>query len=64
MFDFNPLSATPADGQWGLRYPNGTWAGMLGQLVDGTADFAPTGFTVTSERKEAVDFLGTMEATT
>ncbi|KAJ3640718.1 hypothetical protein Zmor_027262, partial [Zophobas morio] len=34
----------------------GKWTGMLGQIIDGTADLAITDLTITAEREEAVDF--------
>ncbi|XP_076469459.1 glutamate receptor 1-like [Babylonia areolata] len=44
-----------ADGKYGSQTAMG-WNGMIGELVDGTAEIAAGSLTVTAAREEAVDF--------
>lgn len=44
------------DGAYGFVNENGTWNGMIGQLVNKRADFAIADLTITDQRKQAVDF--------
>ena len=43
------------DGRYGMQ-SNGTWHGMIGEVVDGRADLAVADLTITSKRREVVDF--------
>ncbi|KAK7099043.1 hypothetical protein V1264_003239 [Littorina saxatilis] len=49
------LSET-ADGIWGSKLANGTWAGMTGMLHRKEADLAVSGFSVSAERAEVSDY--------
>ncbi|KAL8611226.1 hypothetical protein ACOMHN_013657 [Nucella lapillus] len=44
-----------ADGHYGSQGPQG-WNGMVGEVVDGTAEIAAAALTVTASREEVVDF--------
>ncbi|XP_074657321.1 ionotropic receptor 25a-like [Tubulanus polymorphus] len=54
QFDYDIYE--PNDGQFGARRPDGSWTGLIGELVSGTAELAVTSLSVTSEREEVVDF--------
>ena len=43
------------DGRYGMQ-SNGTWQGMIGEVADGRADLAVADLTITSKRREVVDF--------
>jgi ABC-type amino acid transport substrate-binding protein len=43
------------DGKYGQNV-GGTWNGMIGEMISGTADIALADMTITSKREEAVDF--------
>ncbi len=46
------------DGLWGHKWPgNGSWSGMLSNLLKGEADFILGSFTLTPERIAAIDYL-------
>ncbi|XP_010868626.1 glutamate receptor ionotropic, kainate 4 isoform X1 [Esox lucius] len=45
-----------ADGMYGTPGPNGTWTGMVGELISRKADLAIAGLTITSEREKVIDF--------
>ena len=47
----------PPDGSWGTKQEDGSFSGMIGQLVNDEADFSPAGFAVTEERLKVVDYL-------
>ena len=42
---------------YGSKNPDGTWSGVIGDLVKGEIDIAVAGMTMTSEREEVVDFV-------
>lgn len=42
--------------QYGSQNPDGTWNGMLGELIRNEADIAIVDLTITKKREEAVDF--------
>uniref|UniRef100_A0A8C7CIL8 Glutamate receptor n=1 Tax=Oncorhynchus kisutch TaxID=8019 RepID=A0A8C7CIL8_ONCKI len=44
------------DGLYGAPEPNGSWTGMVGELINRKADLAVAGFTITSEREKVIDF--------
>ncbi|KAA0195404.1 Ionotropic receptor 144 [Hyalella azteca] len=46
----------PQDKFWGLRLPNGTWNGMIGQVNNSEADLSGTLIFTTESRAEVVDF--------
>lgn len=54
---FNYTFIVQDDAKNGQKDPvTGKWSGMIGKLIDGTADLAITDLTITSDREEAVDF--------
>ncbi|KAK2152669.1 hypothetical protein LSH36_322g05030 [Paralvinella palmiformis] len=46
----------PPDKKWGAPMSNGTWNGMVGQVLRGDADFAIAKFTITRLRESVIDF--------
>ena len=44
------------DRKYGTLLPNGSYSGMVGEIVDGRADLAMGDLTVTAGREEAIDF--------
>ena len=46
----------PPNGIWGSKHDNGTWNGLVGYLVEQRVDFVIAPLTVSSLRREAVDF--------
>ncbi|KAF7708269.1 glutamate receptor ionotropic, kainate 5 [Silurus meridionalis] len=44
------------DGLYGAPEPNGSWTGMVGELINRKADLAVAAFTITSEREKIIDF--------
>ncbi|CAN9503592.1 unnamed protein product [Ophioblennius macclurei] len=44
------------DGLYGAPEPNGSWTGMVGELIHRKADLAVAPFTITSEREKVIDF--------
>ncbi|KAK3719756.1 hypothetical protein RRG08_040059 [Elysia crispata] len=54
---FNFEFRVVADGSYGTKNEeNGTWNGMMGELIDGTADLAVAPLTITADRERYVDF--------
>ncbi|XP_063860094.1 probable glutamate receptor [Scylla paramamosain] len=47
---------TPEDGSWGAERPNGTWTGMVGQVIQNEADIALGPFGIKLSRSRVVDF--------
>ncbi|KAK7901876.1 hypothetical protein WMY93_018645 [Mugilogobius chulae] len=45
-----------ADGKYGTALPNGSWNGMIGELIGKRADLALSAITITPERESVVDF--------
>ncbi|XP_035764677.1 glutamate receptor ionotropic, delta-1-like [Neolamprologus brichardi] len=45
-----------ADSKYGSRLPNGSWNGMIGDLINKRADLAVSAITITPERENVVDF--------
>ncbi|XP_046710172.1 glutamate receptor ionotropic, delta-1-like isoform X1 [Silurus meridionalis] len=45
-----------ADSKYGSRLPNGSWNGMIGELINKRADLAVSAITITPERENVVDF--------
>lgn len=52
---FNYVLKEVSDGQYG-KIQNGSWNGMIRELLDGKADLAIVDLTITKERQSAVDF--------
>ncbi|CAD5116620.1 DgyrCDS5493 [Dimorphilus gyrociliatus] len=46
----------PADGNWGIDIGNGSWNGMMGQVIRGEVDFASASFSITAARQFVGDF--------
>lgn len=44
------------DYSWGRRLTNGTWTGLVGNLLDDDVDFIGTSLTLTLERFSVIDF--------
>ncbi|OCT71958.1 hypothetical protein XELAEV_18034936mg [Xenopus laevis] len=44
------------DGKYGHRLSNGSWNGMIGELINKRADIAISAITITPERENVVDF--------
>ncbi|XP_061683574.1 glutamate receptor ionotropic, kainate 4 isoform X5 [Syngnathoides biaculeatus] len=44
------------DGLYGVPGANGTWSGMVGELISRKADLAVAGLTITAEREKVIDF--------
>uniref|UniRef100_A0A8C1V3H2 Glutamate receptor n=1 Tax=Cyprinus carpio TaxID=7962 RepID=A0A8C1V3H2_CYPCA len=44
------------DDLYGAPEPNGSWTGMVGELINRKADLAVAAFTITSEREKVIDF--------
>ncbi|XP_036416802.1 glutamate receptor ionotropic, kainate 4 [Colossoma macropomum] len=45
-----------SDGVYGVSGTNGTWTGMVGELIARKADLAVAGLTITAEREKVIDF--------
>ncbi|KAK7103508.1 glutamate receptor ionotropic, kainate glr-3-like isoform X2 [Littorina saxatilis] len=54
--NFTYTLSESADGIWGSKLANGTWAGMTGMLHRKEADLAVSGFSVSAERAEVSDY--------
>ncbi|XP_074655748.1 glutamate receptor-like [Tubulanus polymorphus] len=46
----------PKDGKWGMELSDGTWDGMIAELINGTHDLAASVFAVNVERRKVLDF--------
>uniref|UniRef100_A0A3P8UWQ1 Glutamate receptor n=1 Tax=Cynoglossus semilaevis TaxID=244447 RepID=A0A3P8UWQ1_CYNSE len=44
------------DGKYGTALPNGSWNGMIGEVIGKRADLAVSAITITPERESVVDF--------
>ncbi|KAI9529442.1 Glutamate receptor ionotropic, delta-1 [Dissostichus eleginoides] len=45
-----------SDSKYGSQLPNGSWNGMIGDLINKRADLAVSAITITPERENVVDF--------
>ncbi|XP_075989174.1 ionotropic receptor 8a [Anticarsia gemmatalis] len=54
-FDYEIVS--PKSGDFGRKLPNGTWDGVVGDLMRGETDIAISALTMTAEREEVIDFV-------
>ncbi|XP_063898976.1 glutamate receptor ionotropic, kainate 4 [Helicoverpa armigera] len=54
-FDYEIVS--PKSGGFGKKLPNGTWDGVVGDLMRGETDIAISALTMTAEREEVIDFV-------
>ena len=46
----------PNDGSWGGEKESGEWTGIIGTLMNGSADFSSAGLVVSQKRKKVIDF--------
>ncbi|GIY83611.1 lig_chan-Glu_bd domain-containing protein [Caerostris darwini] len=46
----------PADGEWGLKKPDGNWTGLIGMMTRREADMTHGSVVITKQRTEVVDF--------
>ncbi|NXO82676.1 GRIK4 protein, partial [Sitta europaea] len=53
---FNYKIHLVGDGVYGVPEANGTWTGMVGELIARKADLAVAGLTITAEREKVIDF--------
>ncbi|XP_032820591.2 glutamate receptor ionotropic, kainate 5 isoform X2 [Petromyzon marinus] len=56
ILKFNYRIKLVDDGIYGAPEPNGTWTGMVGELIQRKADLAVASFTITAEREKVIDF--------
>ncbi|CAH0599387.1 unnamed protein product [Chrysodeixis includens] len=54
-FDYEIVS--PRSGGFGRKLPNGSWDGVVGDLMRGETDIAISALTMTAEREEVIDFV-------
>ncbi|XP_045505894.1 ionotropic receptor 25a [Colias croceus] len=54
-FDYEIV--TPKVGDFGKRLANGTWDGVVGDLMTGETDMSIAALTMTAEREEVIDFV-------
>lgn len=55
LMGFKYVFKLVSDGKYGVQV-NGTWNGMIGELIRNESDIAIVDLTITSKREEAVDF--------
>nr|XP_015193072.1 PREDICTED: glutamate receptor ionotropic, kainate 4 isoform X1 [Lepisosteus oculatus]XP_015193074.1 PREDICTED: glutamate receptor ionotropic, kainate 4 isoform X1 [Lepisosteus oculatus]XP_015193075.1 PREDICTED: glutamate receptor ionotropic, kainate 4 isoform X1 [Lepisosteus oculatus]XP_015193076.1 PREDICTED: glutamate receptor ionotropic, kainate 4 isoform X1 [Lepisosteus oculatus] len=56
ILKFNYKIRLVGDGLYGVPEANGTWTGMVGELISRKADLAVAGLTITAEREKVIDF--------
>ncbi|XP_067420921.1 glutamate receptor ionotropic, kainate 4 isoform X1 [Emydura macquarii macquarii] len=56
ILHFNYKIHLVGDGVYGVPEANGTWTGMVGELIARKADLAVAGLTITAEREKVIDF--------
>ncbi|XP_051776842.1 glutamate receptor ionotropic, kainate 5 isoform X2 [Erpetoichthys calabaricus] len=56
ILKFNYRIKLVDDGLYGAPELNGSWTGMVGELINRKADLAVAGFTITAEREKVIDF--------
>ncbi|XP_039620137.1 glutamate receptor ionotropic, kainate 4 isoform X5 [Polypterus senegalus] len=56
ILKFNFKIRLVADGVYGVPEANGTWTGMVGELMSRKADLAVAALTITAEREKVIDF--------
>ncbi|XP_072943228.1 uncharacterized protein Ir8a [Epargyreus clarus] len=54
-FDYEII--TPKSGTFGKRLPNGSWDGIINDLMRGEVDISIAALTMTAEREEVIDFV-------
>ncbi|XP_078389622.1 glutamate receptor ionotropic, kainate 5-like [Cetorhinus maximus] len=56
ILKFNFKIKLVEDGLYGAPESNGSWTGMVGELIQRKADLAVAAFTITAEREKVIDF--------
>ncbi|KAK1156006.1 glutamate receptor ionotropic, kainate 4-like isoform X1 [Acipenser oxyrinchus oxyrinchus] len=56
ILKFNYKIQLVGDGVYGVSEANGSWTGMVGELISRKADLAVAGLTITAEREKVIDF--------
>ena len=59
-FTFDGMIKSP-DGQWGAMKSDGTWTGMVRELLDERMDVGLQGFSLTAARAAVIDFSATID---
>ena len=54
-FDYEIIPSTK--NQYGHKLPNGSWTGLVGDLISGEIDISVATLTMTTEREEVIDFV-------
>ena len=54
-FEYEIIPA--AKNQYGYKMPNGSWTGLVGDLISGEIDISVATLTMTTEREEVIDFV-------
>ncbi|XP_037966542.2 ionotropic receptor 25a [Plutella xylostella] len=57
VMEFDYEIVTPQTGTFGRKLPNGSWDGVVGDLMRGETEFAVSALTMTAEREEVIDFV-------
>ncbi|XP_013164224.1 PREDICTED: glutamate receptor ionotropic, kainate 5 [Papilio xuthus] len=55
--DFDYEIVTPKSGDFGQKQRNGSWDGLIGDLMTGKTDIVVAALTMTAEREEVIDFV-------
>lgn len=56
LMNFQISYQSPSDGLWGSKNKDGTWSGMVGELLNNQSDISIGGLSITQERSEVIDF--------
>ena len=56
-FDYEIVLPDDNREDYGSRKPDGSWSGLIGDLVNRKIDIAVAGLTVTTEREEMIEFV-------
>jgi ABC-type amino acid transport substrate-binding protein len=55
--DFDYEIIPSSENQYGYKQANGTWTGIVGDLISGEIDISVATLTMTTEREEVIDFV-------
>ena len=50
----------PPDGQYGGKFPNGSWSGMVNELIQNRSDMIVVDLTITPERSQVITYVKTL----
>ena len=50
----------PPDGQYGGKLPNGSWSGMVNELIQNRSDMIVVDLTITQERSQVISYVKTL----